>query len=768
MSESSSVGQASVTVPDDQGKFDIQSKVSKTRPSDVIALIASFGIPKDLHPRVPPKGMTMDQLPEDAIGLYVEYFFEGGLNVPFSTFLLDVIKHFKVHISQLVPLGLHRVTLFEVYCRSLHIPPTTSLFRVFYKLCKQGCWFSFEKRTGRNRKGWKEEFFLIDRRAIPFAMPWRHRDSDVSNPFPTGDFVVSHAESLAETILEPFNFPHDFLYMLGLSTYWKYPGFRAELVDEEGRVVTMADYLKKPSIRKNVNRAKGDKLREGEEPVMHLTKPLPSNADVPAKSAELQKVELPSDKVLAAKDRKKEKADRAGQKKPSASGSVKRSGDDLSSRLHKRIRKVTPVVDLETGEEVPTPTPIRSYPPKVPTSAVEGGGSSHAGAGGSRTEGKEGDDEDVDVDTDSSDEAFIPEWSVKQGARMNCASVCRDMLVHLATPAEERHLDAHDNNEVLARSWLLLGKTATAHADILFRFENTLDDYHKLASTHQECNRRTLEGSEKLKKVEEALERLQFDHSGCAAGEPEELTRLRSEHAGCSERELSLTGRVSDLTREKEEWRNVSADQAERIKSLEVELEKVKSELKNEEVANQELRKEYQDLAISSGHVSIDRAKIVKEFVSEVVRRLLGSHEFKDALSKPFNLFYQSGLIDGAHLGLEPEDAGKVLDGVEGLDLEADQKYQVLYDRALTTEYLYIQKISRTYFESTEELMQIFPDPAPTESTTTPTIDASCAGASGSGASRADPNLGLASVEPGSGGQVDGGGPVVQPDGSSA
>ncbi|PWA50254.1 hypothetical protein CTI12_AA472590 [Artemisia annua] len=32
----------------------------------------------------------------------------------------------------------------------------------------------------------------------------------------------------------------------------------------------------------------------------------------------------------------------------------------------------------------------------------------------------------------------------------------------------------------------------------------------------------------------------------------------------------------------------------------------------------------------------------------------------------------------------------------------------------------------------------------------------------------ADPNLGLASVEPGSGGQADEGGPVVQPDGSSA
>lgn len=75
--------------------------------------------------------MTMDQLSADAIGLYIQYSFEGGLSVPFSTILLEVIKYFKVHISQVDPLGLHRATLFEVYCQSMPIPPTTPLFRVF-------------------------------------------------------------------------------------------------------------------------------------------------------------------------------------------------------------------------------------------------------------------------------------------------------------------------------------------------------------------------------------------------------------------------------------------------------------------------------------------------------------------------------------------------------------------------------------------------------------------------------------------------------------
>ncbi|PWA38355.1 hypothetical protein CTI12_AA582110 [Artemisia annua] len=43
---------------------------------------------------------------------------------------------------------------------------------------------------------------------------------------------------------------------------------------------------------------------------------------------------------------------------------------------------ITPVVDLETGEEVPTPTPLRSFPPKGSGASSEGGGSSHAGDAG--------------------------------------------------------------------------------------------------------------------------------------------------------------------------------------------------------------------------------------------------------------------------------------------------------------------------------------------------------------------------------------------------
>ncbi|GJS98765.1 hypothetical protein Tco_0819935 [Tanacetum coccineum] len=157
-------------------------------------LLSDYGVLEDLHPRLPPPSFVMSDLnPNKMIGLYHHFFHLSGVRIPFSKFLLNVIKKFKVHISQIVPLGLNRVVNFEIFCRALHITPRVVLFRVFYTLCKQGNWFSFSRRRGAPQcfherwtglKEWKEHFFLIDRRAIPMAMPWRHRHSCVKFPAP--------------------------------------------------------------------------------------------------------------------------------------------------------------------------------------------------------------------------------------------------------------------------------------------------------------------------------------------------------------------------------------------------------------------------------------------------------------------------------------------------------------------------------------------------------------------------------------------------------
>ncbi|GJX96948.1 hypothetical protein Tco_0352746 [Tanacetum coccineum] len=124
-------------------KFDMHIYTSELTSSELGKAIEEYDIPLDLYPRLPPSGITMNKLPSRYIGLYIEQLEQGGLRVPFSSFFLAVIKHFGVHVSQLVPMGVNRVILFEIHRMSLNINLTVPLFWLFYKLCKQGHWYGY-------------------------------------------------------------------------------------------------------------------------------------------------------------------------------------------------------------------------------------------------------------------------------------------------------------------------------------------------------------------------------------------------------------------------------------------------------------------------------------------------------------------------------------------------------------------------------------------------------------------------------------------------
>ncbi|GKB26175.1 hypothetical protein Tco_0865576 [Tanacetum coccineum] len=126
-------------------KYDMKNHIRTLSKNDLKDLVKTYRIPLDLHPRLPNSGFTMDHLPGNAIGIYTEFLWFSGVRIPFLTFLLSVLKYFKVHISQLVPLGLDKVVSLEVLCRNLNIVPIVTLFRVFQCLCKQEDWFSFSK-----------------------------------------------------------------------------------------------------------------------------------------------------------------------------------------------------------------------------------------------------------------------------------------------------------------------------------------------------------------------------------------------------------------------------------------------------------------------------------------------------------------------------------------------------------------------------------------------------------------------------------------------
>nr|GEW38297.1 hypothetical protein [Tanacetum cinerariifolium] len=91
-------------------KKDMRTYVSRLKDTELGTLITTYDIPLDLRPRLPDPNFRMINLPvgDTAIGIYSRIFDSSSVRIPFSSFLLAVLKYFKVHISQLVPLGLNK------------------------------------------------------------------------------------------------------------------------------------------------------------------------------------------------------------------------------------------------------------------------------------------------------------------------------------------------------------------------------------------------------------------------------------------------------------------------------------------------------------------------------------------------------------------------------------------------------------------------------------------------------------------------------------
>ncbi|GJS59712.1 hypothetical protein Tco_0654496 [Tanacetum coccineum] len=152
---------------------------SRLTQDDLNDLIIKYKIPRDLHPSLPSKEFVMSELPDDAIVINHRMFDFSGVRIPFSSFLLALIKHYRVQFSQLGPVGLNKVIGF-------HLPSAVPL------LWSVSC-----------IKHWKSGFFLIIRRAILNVMVWRHPDAAIDDPRPAaGSFNMADVRRLSAHVVK--------------------------------------------------------------------------------------------------------------------------------------------------------------------------------------------------------------------------------------------------------------------------------------------------------------------------------------------------------------------------------------------------------------------------------------------------------------------------------------------------------------------------------------------------------------------------------------
>ncbi|KAJ0810379.1 hypothetical protein HanPI659440_Chr01g0026381 [Helianthus annuus] len=124
---------------------DMGKTFSKMTQEEVDSFCDQWGIDPSINPVATGCDTTIDQCPPGSIALYYRHFEFSNLRYPFSVFLLNALEYYRVSLWQLHPHGVSRVIHFEVLCRALGYDPNLLMFRRFFRLAKNGNWFTFER-----------------------------------------------------------------------------------------------------------------------------------------------------------------------------------------------------------------------------------------------------------------------------------------------------------------------------------------------------------------------------------------------------------------------------------------------------------------------------------------------------------------------------------------------------------------------------------------------------------------------------------------------
>ncbi|GKD90732.1 hypothetical protein Tco_1366239 [Tanacetum coccineum] len=517
-----------------------------------------------------------------------------------------------------------------MYCRALGVVPTVPLFRVFYKLCKQGDWFSFQSRVGKglkpcikgaptSLKKWKDKFFLIDRRAAPIAMAWRHHDSSVADVLPSpSEYNAADVATLLQVPIQLHKPYNSLLYVVGLSPTWKGLGHDQVMKGPGGKVLTMAEFLRLPNL--GACKIVAGTLLPPNFPVdTHLSTPATRLEDVPSKTPAMENAEIACRKVIVAREKKKQRAEEhLASKAAGKVGSKRRVAQEGTSRKRK-----TPAT-APSSEQVSSPQPINQVVPNQPLvtenvreSALDARldilrdqtdeplDAGHAqslarddsGPGprdddrGERGEndgrndgqhvgpnvegGDENDDQNVSqhppahrtggektVSTGESSASpfgelpFAPVWGITDSDRMVKFRHCRDMMSNIFTLADLASFEGMDDREAVRRSWKLLCQSSQQQANMLLRFEKLYDESDEL---------------------QESRDRARAKYDSYA---------LRREEAGKI--------KIVELEKEKKKSDELVVSQAERIRSL-------VTALKESETVIEQLRSDRERFAVAAG-----------------------------------------------------------------------------------------------------------------------------------------------------------------------
>ncbi|GKA55304.1 hypothetical protein Tco_0754253, partial [Tanacetum coccineum] len=227
------------------------------------AVCAKYFVPEEVHPQLPSPDATMHERPTGKVGIYTRFFDYANYRIPFSTFFVSVLVHFRIPFSQLSVFGSAKVSHFEILCRVCNIEPDVGLFRYFYTHNYKNGWFGFTKRPNVRAcysknldsvKNWNDHFFWVDEFVVPAnaRFSWFSGSNITKDRAPApSEYNVEHVNTLIAQASPFLRFPEEFLCWVGISRNYllnkdTYPRF----LYEDGEEMDLNAFIRTADPRK--------------------------------------------------------------------------------------------------------------------------------------------------------------------------------------------------------------------------------------------------------------------------------------------------------------------------------------------------------------------------------------------------------------------------------------------------------------------------------------------------------------------------------------
>ncbi|GJT95376.1 hypothetical protein Tco_1090894 [Tanacetum coccineum] len=137
-------------------------------------LCETYYIPEEVHPQLPSPNQTIHEMPIGKIGIYTRFFEYANFRLPLSSFFVDLLKYYRIHISQLSVIGAEK----------------------------------------------NDRFFWIDSFACPASFPWNSSTNVSKDPFPKpSQFNLDHYAALVARPAPFHKYPEPFLCLIEMDLF---------------------------------------------------------------------------------------------------------------------------------------------------------------------------------------------------------------------------------------------------------------------------------------------------------------------------------------------------------------------------------------------------------------------------------------------------------------------------------------------------------------------------------------------------------------------